>query len=451
MSPRPLLAVAIWWALLGAVAVLGGNAFDTSWSEWRWAFAAAAMWGANVTIVIYGLGAPFRLSRPPVLAAGIALLMTVLGSASYWATIQIYPLYRVGIERAAAFVATCTFIALATVAVARVVRPRTGQPQWRLEWSWEHLTAVVLGMFCIAFVGTIVTLGRIGYIPILSGDPSSARVDFPALGGVWYRMSMLGGVAAMLVGAKAAARRATIFDYVTGAMSLGLVGLYGPRFFVALPIGVSALLWDRVRARLPIARAVAAGLIAIPLLALVGFWRDQALNVLFLGPVGLAVYGALGEFRDLGWALDYYGLGDHFVHGETLGSLIVPLLPSPVWTLFGIDKAAVYARNSASILADAMGQTTGQRIGAYGEFFMNFGWTGAVGGAVLYGLLLWYLDDQFEVVNVREVRGVFLALAIAAAVFAQIGQLNMFTSTLTGFGYPLALAALIAARKPRAA
>jgi hypothetical protein len=87
--------------------------------------------------------------------------------------------------------------------------------------------------------------------------------------------------------------------------------------------------------------------------------------------VGQALYGTLGEFRDLGWTIDYYGFGDRYLHGATFGSVVVPLLPAPAWRLVGIDKSQIYAQSSASMLADAMGQTTGQRVGIYGEFFMN--------------------------------------------------------------------------------
>jgi uncharacterized membrane protein YeaQ/YmgE (transglycosylase-associated protein family) len=131
--------------------------------------------------------------------------------------------------------------------------------------------------------------------------------------------------------------------------------------------------------------------------------------------------------------------------------VVVPLLPAPIWQLVGIDKGAIYAHSSAGVLASAMGQTTGQRIGAYGEFFINFGWVGALVGAALYGTLLWFLDDRFERVEAGSVRGIFLAIAIATAVFALIGQLDMFTSTLTGFGYPLSVAALVAASRTTAA
>ena len=443
-----LAGVGAWWVLLGGIALVFGQWLDSRWSDWAWGAGAAAVWGLNVLVLVIGVGPPYVLSRPPILATAFALLMTVFGLGSYWATIQLYPLYRVGIERAAWFVAVCTFLALLVAAVgARVLRRAPTKTRRPLEWHWPRLGAITYAVFFVALVGTVVTLRRIGNVPILSGDPTMARVDFPALGGVWYRLSMLGGVSALLVAVLVSGRRATPMLWLVGLSSLALVGGYGPRFFVVLPLGVSILLWDRVRSPINTRRLVFAGALGIPLLAILGYWREQDSSVALLGPIGLALYGTLGEFRDLGWALDYYGFGDRFLHGQTIGSLIVPLLPAPVWRIVGIDKAAIYAQDSAHLLADAMGQTAGQRIGAYGEMFMNFGWTGALIGAVVYGALLGYLDDRFTRVQAREVRAIFLALVITATVFAQIGQLNMFTSTVTGLGYPMALVALMAARR----
>ncbi len=448
--PRPawLAGVVVWWVLLGSLAVLDASRLTQTWTAWPWAFGAAGVWGMNLLLLVYGIGPPFRASRPPTLAAGFALFMTVFGSGSYWATTQLYPRYRVGIEHAAWFIAVCTAVALSAVTVAgRSLRHRRRPIPLRLEWDWARLGAVTCVFFAVAAVGTIVTIGRIGYVPILTGDPGSARVDFPIIGGVWYRFSMLGGVTALLVGAQAAARRATRAQYAMGLVSLGLVGLYGPRFFVALPLAVALLLWDRVRAPVRLRRLALLVVVAAPLLALVGYWRERQMSVSLLGPLGLLLYGTFAEFRDLGWALDYYGFGDRLLHGGTFGSVVVPLLPTPIWQLVGIDKGAIYGHSSASALASAMGQTTGQRIGAYGEFFINFAWVGALVGAALYGVLLAFLDDRFKHVEASEVRGIFLAMAIATAVFALIGQLDMFTSTLTGFGYPLAVAALVAARR----
>src|SRR6266550_4298434 len=193
-------AVLVWWAGLAAFGAWVPLLLAQTWPAWPWAFAAAAAWGLNLLILVFGVGPPFRVSRPPILDAGFALLLTIFGTGSYWATTQLYPGYRVGIEYAAWFVAACTTVTLSVVAITEgLLRRRAGQAPRGLEWDWPRLGAATYLVFAVAAVGTVVSIRRIGYVPVLVGDPISARVDFPAIGGVWYRLSMLGGVAALLV------------------------------------------------------------------------------------------------------------------------------------------------------------------------------------------------------------------------------------------------------------
>jgi len=435
------------WAALALIAGLWGAELNWSWPAWRFAFGAAALWGICWLLILRAAGPSRLMSEVPLLTGGVGLLMTLFGTGSYWATTQLYPTYRLPIEEAAWFVSCCMLVTLVAL-TASSASPAAKKERPRLEWDWPRLRALTFLLGGLAFVGTVGSLYRIGYVPILTGDPTSARVEFPVIGGAFYRLSMLGGVVALLVACQAAARRASLALWVIGGASLLMVGLYGPRFFVILPIAVGVLLWDRVRQALPLRRMLIAALVTIPLLAMAGYWRERETGVALLGPVGVLFYGTLGEFRDLAWTLNFYGTGQHFLQGATLGSLVVPILPTPFWTLLGIDKGAVYANSSAAILGDQMGQSTGQRIGAYGEFYMNFGWTGALIGAALYGLLLGYLHARFREARAQEVRSLLLALAIATAIFAQLGQLNMFTSTLTGLGYPILGVALLAAHRP---
>jgi hypothetical protein len=301
----------------------------------------------------------------------------------------------------------------------------------------------------VCALGTYISIRRIGYIPILSGDPESLRVEFPAIAGIWLRFSLLGIVLALIAGAQVCARRGNGIVWLVGALGLIGASLYGNRFFLALPMGAILLLWDQVRRRVT-AKTIGLGLlISVPVLTLLGFWRQQDASVVLLGPVGLVLYGTLGEFRDLGWTLDYYSSGAHpLLHGSTLGGLVVPLLPSPFWSVVGVDKAAIFAHSNAAVLAQEMGQFAAQRVGIYGELFMNFGWLGALSGAVLYGALVGYLDRRF--LEVREgdaVKGILIAVVAAATIYAQVGQWNMLTSTITSSCYPILLLALVAARR----
>lgn len=447
-GPTVLIGVIALWSGLGAVAELGGGALGTLWPRWPLAFVAAAVWGLNLLLLAYAVAPGWSLSSVPFLTVSFGLVVTIAGSANYWAATQLFPNYRVDIERAAYFVAVCTAVSLlGMILFSRVLRSLRLVRGPVLEWDWPRLRILTYALFVVSLLGTLVSLQRIGYVPILTGDPTSARVDFPSIGGVWYRLSMLGGVVAILAGTLASARQAPMSMYCVGLASLASVGVYGPRFFVALPLGVVTLLWDRLRNPIPLRRIAAAVAVVVPIIAFAGYWRQRDPSASLLGPIGLVAYFAFVEFRELAWALDYFGSGGRLLLGGTIGSAIVPLMPSPIWRVFGIDKAAIYAHGSAQVLADAMGADTGQRIGAYGEFFINFGWTGAILGALLYGGLVAYLDDRFRAVHASHVRGVFVAIVITSTVFAQIGQLDLFTSTLTGFGYPLALIAVLASRR----
>ena len=437
------------WVALVSVALLQGPWLDTAWPGWSAAFWAAGVWGLNALLLRYGIGRPFDVGRVPVLSLTFALVMSVFGSMSYWATIQLYPMYRVDIERAALMVAVCTAASLVTATVALRLPGYSKRGRRIFVWDWSRLTVVILVLFLVALVGTIVAIKRIGYIPVLRGDPESLRVEFPSFGGIWYRMSMLGGVVALLVGVMVCARKSSPLLLAVGFLALGMVGLYGPRFFVVLPPGAILLMWDRVRTPVRWRFLWMSFAIVVPLLAGLFVLRQRDEDALTaLGPVGLVLYGTLGEFRDLGWVLGHYAGPGRSLHGATLPSIVVPLLPSVAWSALGIDKDALFARNSANLLADEMGRETGQRVGIYGELYMNYGWPGALVGALMYGLLLGYLDRRFRASReARAVAPVLLGLAVATTVFAQIGQLNMFTSTLVSYGYPIIGAALFAARR----
>ena len=441
--------VAAMWIGLAVVAAGWGTRLEEVWPAWRFAFWAAAVWGANLLLLYYVVGPPFTVSRIPLLSVVFAFLMTVLGTGSYWATIQLFPLYQVLIERAALFVALCTLCSLIGIIVGRRLPGAPRGSGWTFQWDWERLRVLTYALAAVCALGTYISIRRIGYIPILSGDPESLRVEFPAIAGIWLRFSLLGIVLALIAGAQVCARRGNGIIWLVGALGLVGASLYGNRFFLALPMGAILLLWDQVRRRVT-ARAIGLGLlISVPILTLLGFWRQQDASVVLLGPVGLVLYGSLGEFRDLGWTLDYYSSGGHpLVHGSTLGGLVVPLLPSPFWSVVGVDKAAIFAHSNAAVLAQEMGQFAAQRVGIYGELFMNFGWLGALLGAVLYGALVGYLDRRFlEVHEGDAVRGILIAVVAAATIYAQVGQWNMLTSTITSSCYPILLLALVAARR----
>lgn len=442
------LAIAIWLLEVGTAA-FWGSSLDNSWPHWRVGFVAVAVWPLSLIILYYGVGPPFALSRLPMLSTVFGFISTVLGCTNYWATTHRFPEYRVYIERAALFVALCTLLSLVGCLVVQR-RPISPPRQPRtFVWNWARLRLVTYALAVVSVVGTYESVQRIGYVPLLTGDPESMRLTFAATAGVWLRLSTQGGILlALLAGAQICGRRGGWDVWLAGIIGLLCASAYGNRFFAALPVGATLLLWDRVRQQVKLPLLGFGFLFGVPVLALIGFWRYQDAPLDVLNPFMLVLWGTLMEFRDLAWAMDYYSGGHALLHGSTVGSLFMPILPGPVWSVMGIDKAAVYAQSNAVVLGQEMWQTTPQRIGIYGEFFINFWWVGAFIGAIVYGLLIGYVDRQIlRLDKPGAVRAMILAVVGVVLVYAQIGQWDMDVTAVTSTAYPILLVALFAARR----
>src|SRR5947207_2680861 len=85
-SRVPLYSIVTLWLALLVAATVWGVDLAPVWPAWNVAFWTVAVWGVNVLVLYYGVGPPFSFGRIPVLSVLFALLMTVFGSASYWAT-----------------------------------------------------------------------------------------------------------------------------------------------------------------------------------------------------------------------------------------------------------------------------------------------------------------------------------------------------------------------------
>jgi len=443
-----VLVACLWLTELGAT--WWGPQLDASWPAWKVGFSAAAVWGINLLVLYYGVGPPFAISRVPMLSALFGFLMTVFGSGNYWATTHIFPLYRVFIERAALFVSLCTLLSLLScVCLSRWAGPSHTPARGLFVWNWARTRLLTYAMLIACLVGTYVSIRRIGFVPLLEGDPDSLRFTFPALAGIWLRLStQVGIVVALMAGVQICARRGNGLIWIAGLSGIVCASMYGNRFFAALPIGAILLLWDQVRNRVSIRIGGIAFLVGVPILALLGYWRYQAAPSEVLSPMMLVLFGTLMEFRDLGWTMDYYSVGHPLLHGSTLGGVFMPFLPSPAWSALGVDKAAVYANSNAVVLGQQMWQLTPQRVGLYGELFMNFGWMGAFLGALMYGALLAYVDRRVCALRSGEpVRAIVLAVVAVALIYAQIGQWDMDVTAVTSTCYPILLLAVVSARR----
>jgi hypothetical protein len=416
-----------------------------------WALLAAAC--AGVALLVSG-GLPLRFTRPSVLVGAMAIAMVTFGSWSYYATTQFFPHFHAPIDRALVFAAVGLGAAALGVRLTRVLPAR--EPR-AVRWSWTPapLDLAIWILLALCVVGTLASIARIGYIPILRGDIREERLYYAAQAGPFFRMSLLGTSAAILGGVRWLAFGRSSLAALSVPLGLLCTSLYGPRFFPFVALGVLFICYDSfVRRVTP--RNLAIGLGIVVALGIGGAIRRERAGTFVFDRPGVSIdartaalavgYVSVPEFRDFAWSLDYFADPARRLHGSTLGGAIVPLLPGRVWSLVGVDKEALYSRDSATLMAEILQVDTGIRIGIMGELYMNFGLAGIAVGMLLFGLFVGWLDRRLGAASLLDPLVPLYALVTLVSVFALIGILNMFASSVVLFGWPLLLAAFLGAR-----
>jgi hypothetical protein len=383
---------------------------------------------------VLAAGRPFRISRAPIAMAVFAIAMIVLGTGSYYATQFLFPEYYAPIEDALALTAMGLAASAAGIASVRLLSNGKAQRQ-RWEWHPVKLDVAVYILLIVCLVGTIAAIHRIGYIPILRGDIREERLAYADQLGFLYMMSVMGVPTMILAGVRRFAFGPTTGSNVAIVMGAVCSGLYGPRFFPVLGVATLFLVYDQLKRRIPIWKVALVAGIAIPSLIGIAVYREADLPV--TAPFVTLSYLSFGEFRDFAWSLQYYEDPAHRVRGETLAGAVVPLLPGKMWSMVGVDKASLYDRSSAQLMSELMKVDVGIRIGIIGELYMNFGITGVLIGMLFFGFLLALIDARLRSATLTTSMAPFLALVAVLCVFALVGQLNMFGSSISVFGYPL--------------
>ena len=399
--------------------------------------------------LVLAAGRPLRVTRAPIAFGLFAFATVVLGTGSVIATRALFPYYTAPIADALWLEGIGVSAVAAVVWLAAHLPQRHGR--MRFEWSAPRLDALILILGVLAIVSTIGVIREIGYVPLFRGDIREERSDGTLLAGagILLRLSLLSVPVAVL-----AAVRYLHFGRSSLAVAMFSAGvvcsaLYGPRFFPLVAVVTALTLVDQFRRAIRVWQVIVVGAAMVPILIGAAIHRENIseADVSLSSPAITVFYFAFGEFRDFASSLSFFDRPDARLRGETLPSVVVPLLPGKLWRLVGVDKDALYARSSADVMSEYMNVPTGIRIGVVGELYMNFGIPGIVIGMVVLAGVVVMLDRRLLSSTLASPLAPFWALMVVLTTFTLIGQLNMYTSSLSGFGYPLLVAALVGARR----
>lgn len=107
-------------------------------------------------------------------------------------------------------------------------------------------------------------------------------------------------------------------------------------------------------------------------------------------------------------------------YGKTLFPIILNAIPKPIYDLFLLNKED-YRVYSAYIAQDMWGNDSGQRIGIWGEFFINFSDIGLVFLFVGFGVFISYIDTKLTANKTNYPSLLLLSYIYSLAMFSIIG------------------------------
>jgi len=163
-------------------------------------------------------------------------------------------------------------------------------------------------------------------------------------------------------------------------------------FLLALTGNLSLLVRQRVLAG---ALAVASALFQPPLATLRSGPGSDEVSDRF-GPAIAFGMSWGGEFRDGAAALSRLGLDQRAVVAEHyVSSLVIPIVPRQITSVFGVDKDSVGALAGAFVMQKEYGVEYGSiRIGGVVEAFLWLGYLGVVLVGVANGFVAYWIDGR---------------------------------------------------------
>lgn len=255
------------------------------------------------------------------------------------------------------------------------------------------------GVFNVAVI--VVGMAAAHTIPMLAADSVAARNDFAnnSLTRPFYNASMailpfvVGG---LLVLFSRQPRRWLGFDGWLAALVMLMQLLSGNRFTlaVAVMVAIALLSMERKWPRSWLLAAVAGFIILfVGLSGLTSIWRQNRGALDSGGSLVTASFreaylgNNLIDYRDAAWVVSEW---DHQpLMGVTYMGGLVDMMPSAV---FPQKKQWHLGRMALTIVGWGEDEHAGLRLSCFGESYLNFGFTGVVGLALILGILLgWQL------------------------------------------------------------
>ncbi len=297
---------------------------------------------------------------------------------------------------------------------------------------------ITVTLWFLGFIGTVLIIRKIGYIPILSSY-SLSGVRFSgamSLYGKLWQLNTISAVAAFYVIYVLKTKKKNFYITIL-VLSLMQLTLFAVRFHYSLVVVSIILIYFHSRTNRALKVKSVILYCSLLLLFNVSYLAireksnpaEGARNLSFVQTN--VIYFTFNEYVQLTQLISTFR---DFRLGSTFINIPISFLPYQIWDFLGIKKKEVRRDASSYILADLLNSQTsiGLRTGIMGEFYVNFGLYGAA-FMLLLGLIVGFLENYIRSLSKTDTRTIFLFLTQAIVIYSLVGQIDAIAQTFVYF------------------
>jgi len=306
-----------------------------------------------------------------------------------------------------------------------------------ISWNWRRFNFMLFLLGGIAFVFSIATILKVGYIPILKGNIGFERYSYFIETGEWtFKMARLWTLVYLFAFIwllrnikidKTFYIRKNLFLIITLIFSFFIEGIYGDRFRQFIMVFFSVIMFNKAIKKIRISYFCSFFLLGILFANVVVVARSKNFRELKVSVPEKIILNTFSEFQSFAYAVQEYP-ESKFLHGKAFIGTLAPFLPKQVWEVFNLNKRELLHLSSASIMKKIHHASLGIRIGIIGEGFINFGYLGIIIVPLFSGILFGILENIFISLKLFDVKEIILAFAISILMFLPIAQTNALTA-----------------------
>ncbi|MFA6217697.1 MAG: O-antigen polymerase [Candidatus Omnitrophota bacterium] len=269
-------------------------------------------------------------------------------------------------------------------------------------WKTEMLQKSLKFFILISLFFTLLSIVKIGYIPIFKGNIDVERFMYRNIVGDYTsKFSKLWIIAffisSYLFCIEVKSRKRYLLIMIVCGFFLSI---YGQRMYLLICFSYFALIFIKFNKKIDFKKLIVfLAIIVLMFLSIAQLRGDWNYKLKSLSPVKQISIKTFGEWKEYSYVLNKFTNESGFLKHRIFTGVFAAIVPKQVWLMVGQDKNELLSFNAPAYFGEYFGHYAGIRIGIIGEAYVGYGILGVVILMFVLGFLVVLLEKKYLLIN----------------------------------------------------